>query len=58
MNKGERAYLCTLVRKQEKLAKTAAAQRAAELRADFEAQLSAIYSYDQDQVWKQAHAAA
>jgi hypothetical protein len=33
-------------------------QRSAELLADFENQLGQIYSFDQDAIWKQAHAAA
>lgn len=58
MTKAERADLCTLIRRREKIEKTATAQRAAELRSDFEAQLAAIYSFDQEENWKAAHAAA
>jgi hypothetical protein len=38
--------------------KTAAGQRSAELLAEFEQQLASIYSYDQDEIWKQATEAA
>jgi hypothetical protein len=38
--------------------KAAAAQRSAELLAEFEQQLASIYHFDQDEVWRQAHEAA
>jgi hypothetical protein len=58
MSKGERTDLCALVRRREKFEKTAAAQRTAELLADFERQLASIYSYDTDETWRAAHAEA
>ena len=58
MTRSERSDLCTLIRRRERIEKTATAQRAAELRANFEAQLAAIYSFDQEETWEAAHAAA
>jgi hypothetical protein len=58
MTKAERDELAKLVRRREKLAKAQAAQRSAELLAQFEEQLDARYSYDQDEVWAAANAAA
>jgi hypothetical protein len=58
MTKGERTDLGALIRRREKLAKTAAADRAAELLADLERQLAAIYTYDQDETWAAANAVA
>jgi hypothetical protein len=45
MSKSEREDLQRLVRHREKVLKTAASQRSAELIADFEQQLASIYSY-------------
>jgi hypothetical protein len=53
MTKAERADLARVIRGREKLAKTAATQRAAALRADFEKQLASIYDYNDDAVWKE-----
>ena len=58
MTKGEREDLARLIRNREKVLKTAAVQRSAELLAEFEQQLASKYSYDQDEIWKQAHDAA
>src|SRR5688572_20805225 len=58
MTKGERTELAKLVRQRAKVAKDQAAQRAAELRADFEQQLAAIYKPEDDPIWKQLHARA
>jgi hypothetical protein len=58
MSKGERTDLCALIRRREKLGKTAASQRSAELLADFERQLASIYSYDNDETWRAAHVEA
>jgi hypothetical protein len=58
MTARERHDLCALIRRREKLSKTEAAQRAAELLADFEQQLGAIHSYDNDETWEAADAAA
>lgn len=50
---GRRDYddLAKLARRQEQVAKTQAKQRAAKLRADFEAQLATIYEAD-DEPWR------
>jgi len=58
MTKSEREDLQRLIRNREKVMKTAAVQRSAELLAEFEQQLASIYSWDQDEVWKEAHNAA
>ncbi len=58
MTRAERTDLGALIRRREKLLKTAAKQRAAELLAEFEKQISAIFSYDDDEIWKAAHASA
>ena len=58
MTRAERTDLGALIRRREKLLKTAAKQRAAELMADFEKQISAIFSYDDDEIWKTAYASA
>lgn len=58
MTRAETSDLLRLVRQRERLAKTAAAQRSAELVADFEKQLGSVYSYDQDETWKAATEAA
>jgi hypothetical protein len=55
MTKSERTELCALTRQREKLAKTAAAERAAELLADFEAQLARIYHFDDEPIWQASH---
>jgi hypothetical protein len=47
-----------LVRQREKVLKSAAKQRSAELIADFENQMGAEYSFDQDEVWAVAAQAA
>jgi hypothetical protein len=54
MTKGEREDLQRLVRQREKVLKSAAKQRSAELLADFENQMGQQYSFDQDEVWAQA----
>ena len=51
MTKGERDELLRLVKQREKVAKTGATQRSAVLLAEFEAQISAIHSFDTDEVW-------
>jgi hypothetical protein len=55
MTARERGDLCQIVRQRERLAKTAAAQRSAQLRADFEKQLQTSYSWDCDEVWSEMH---
>jgi hypothetical protein len=53
MTKWEAAELAKVIRKRCKVAMRAAEARSAELRADFEAKLSAIFKPDDDPVWKQ-----
>jgi hypothetical protein len=55
MTKAERTELCQLIRKRERVMKTATEERAAELKAQFESQLSAVYHYDDDAVWRSAY---
>jgi hypothetical protein len=54
MSKGEREDLQRLIRQREKVLKSAAKQRSAELIADFENQMGQQYSFDQDEVWDEA----
>lgn len=54
MTKGEREDLQRLVRQREKVQKSAARQRSAELLADFDNQLAAEYRFDDDAVWAEA----
>jgi hypothetical protein len=54
MTKGEREDLQRLVRQREKVLKSAAKQRSAELIADFENQMGQQYSFDQDAIWEEA----
>jgi hypothetical protein len=54
MTKGEREDLARLIRNREKVLKTATVQRSTELLAEFEQQMASRYSYDQDEIWKQA----
>lgn len=58
MTRHEREDLQRLVRQREKVQKSAAKQRSAELLADFEAQMAAQYSFDDDAVWAEAAKAA
>jgi hypothetical protein len=54
MTKGEREDLHRLVRQREKVLKSAAKQRSAELIADFENQMGSEFSFDDDAIWQQA----
>jgi hypothetical protein len=54
MSRHERDDLVQLCRQREKLAKVAADARASEMRADFERQLAAKFSFDNDEVWRQS----
>jgi hypothetical protein len=54
MTKGEREDLHRLVRQREKVLKSAAKQRSAELLADFENQMGSEYQFDNDATWQQA----
>ena len=58
MTKGEREDLQRLVRQREKVLKSAAKQRSADLIADFENQLGSEYSFDQDETWSAAQKVA
>ena len=58
MTRREREDLAKLVRQRALLERAGAAQRKAELLADVERQLAAIYSYDEDETWKSATEAA
>jgi hypothetical protein len=54
MSKSEREDLQRLIRQRERVLKSAARQRSAELLADFENQMGQEYSFDQDEIWEQA----
>ena len=54
MSRGEREDLQRLIRQREKILRSAAKQRSAELLADFENQLGSTYSFDSDAVWAAA----
>lgn len=55
MTKSERAELGQLIRKRERVMKSLAVERSSAMLAEFDAQLSAIYSFDDDEVWKKAN---
>jgi hypothetical protein len=54
ISRSEREDLQRLIRQREKVLKSAAKQRSAELLADFENQMGSTYSFDQDEVWANA----
>jgi hypothetical protein len=54
MTKGEREDLQRLIRQREKVLKSAAKQRSAELLSDFENQMGSEFAFDDDAVWEQA----
>jgi hypothetical protein len=54
MTKHERDDLHRLIRQREKVLKSAAKRRSAEVLADFENQMGQEYSFDQDAVWSEA----
>jgi hypothetical protein len=56
--RAEREDILRLARQRERVAKSDAKRRTAELRADFEAKLAAEFSYDQSAIWKQGAEAA
>ena len=58
MTAAERNDLRSLIRQRARLMKTEVKQRRLALMSDFERQLSARFSYDQDKTWKGAHALA
>ncbi len=58
MTKGEREDLIRLVKQRERVAKTSAEQRSAAMLAEFEQQISAVHSFNSNDVWKAAVEAA
>jgi hypothetical protein len=58
MTRAEREDLQRLLRQREKVLKSAAKQRSAELLADFENQMGSEYAFDQDEIWEKAQEAA
>jgi hypothetical protein len=58
MTRTETEHLQRLIRQREKVLKSAAKQRSAELMADFENQMGSEYSFDQDEIWSKAAEAA
>jgi hypothetical protein len=54
MTKGERTELGMLIRKREKMLKSMADEYGAKRLAEFETQIAAEYSFDQDEVWEAA----
>jgi hypothetical protein len=54
MSRGERAELGQLIRKREKVMKSKAAERSAQMLADFDAATAKIYHFDEDAVWAEA----
>jgi hypothetical protein len=54
MTKGERTELLSLIKKREKVMKTMAAERSAEMLAEFESQAAKIYAFNDDAVWAKA----
>ena len=58
MTRTERQDLLHICRQRERVARTEAVAVAARRKADFEAQLARVYSFDEDEVWKAATTAA
>lgn len=54
ITKSERAELGSLIKKRERVMKASAAERAAKMLSEFEAQSAKIYDFDEDTVWKEA----
>jgi len=54
MTKTERAELKSLLRRRERVAKSALDDKAAALEADLEEQLASEYAFDDDEVWQKA----
>jgi hypothetical protein len=55
MTNRERSELISLCKQRARVAKQMASQRAAELFAEFEAQLATEYAWDDDATWAEAH---
>jgi hypothetical protein len=51
MSKAEREDLIRLIKQRERVAKTAAEQRSAQMPAEFERQISAAHAFDKNEVW-------
>lgn len=58
MTRSEREDLQRLIRQREKVQKSAAKERSAQLLAEFENQMSAMYRPDDDPIWEDAKQAA
>lgn len=58
MTKSERTELGQLIRKRERFLKAQAVERSAAMLSEFESKCAAIYSFDQDDVWKESFAEA
>jgi hypothetical protein len=58
LTRSERQDPLQLIRQRERVAKTAAADRAAQLRAEFETQLDTKYRFDTNEIWTAANAQA
>jgi hypothetical protein len=58
IGRAEREDLQRLVRQRERVQKSAAKQRSADLLADFENQMASEFSFDDDAIWAQARAEA
>jgi hypothetical protein len=58
MTRRERDDLSKLIRQRAKVEKAGLTQRKAEMMAEFERQISAIYHWDDDAVWTEANEAA
>jgi len=54
MTARERSELQVLLRQRERVLKSAAKQRSADLLANFENHLGQVYAFDQDAIWKAA----
>lgn len=54
MTRTERTELLSLIRKREKVMKTMASDRSAQMLAEFEAQAAKIYDFNDDEIWKAA----
>jgi hypothetical protein len=55
MTNAERAALCVIIRKREKVMKTAVKERSAEQLAEVYRHIATVYEFDDDAVWKKAH---
>ncbi|HEY6206242.1 MAG TPA: hypothetical protein VIW21_08765 [Chthoniobacterales bacterium] len=58
MTKSERVELGQLIRKRERVMKSYASERAAQMLAEFDRQSAELYSFDQDEIWNQSTKAA